>query len=297
MIYRSGKLMKTRTMNFMPLLITIPSIVMGVAAMYYSKVPTSIWAQNVAYLVIAGLISYFVVLSKPKVRESQFYIVSILISILFILLTFISAGMEGVHRWVSIGIIRFNVSMIVLPIIIISTWRLLQVNQLWAAIITTLAVSILMLVQPDASQLTGFAIPMMVMLYNKADKKLLRLFILGILAVLIILSWVFLDNLPAAAYVEEIVGLLGNMGLIWLVLGVISLVILPVPFILFPPKDLKLPSICLGLYFIIILVSTLFGNFPVPLMGYGISPIIGYFISITWYVRKKHLHYKDVPVK
>jgi cell division protein FtsW (lipid II flippase) len=290
MIYRSGKLMKARTMNFMPLLITIPSIVMGVVAMYYSKVPTSIWAQNVAYLVIAGLISYFVVLSKPKVRESQFYIVSILISILFILLTFLSEGMEGVHRWVSIGIIRFNVSMIVLPIIIISTWRLLEANQLWAAVITIITVSILLLVQPDASQLTGFAIPMMVMLYNKSDKKLLRLFILGILAVLIILSWVFLDNLPAVAYVEEIVGLLGNMGLIWLVLGVISLVILPVPFILFPPKDLKLPSICLGLYFIIILVSTLFGNFPVPLMGYGISPIIGYFISITWYVRKKHLH-------
>jgi cell division protein FtsW (lipid II flippase) len=290
MIYRSGKLMKARTRNFIPLLITMPSIVMGAAAMYYNKIPTSIWAQNVAYLVIAGLISYFVVLSKPKVIGSQYYNISILISISLLLLTFISAGMEGVHRWVSIGMIRFNVSMIVLPIVVISTWRLLEANQLWAAVITIITVSILMLVQPDASQLTGFAIPMMVMLYNKTDKKLLRLFILGILAVLIILSWMFLDNLPAVAYVEEIVGLLGNMGLLWLVLGVISLVILPVPFILFPPKNLILPSICLGLYFIIILISTLFGNFPVPLMGYGISPIIGYFISITWYARKKHQH-------
>lgn len=281
--------MKARTINFIPLLISIPSVVMGAAAMYYNKVPTSIWAQNVAYFVIAGLISYFVILSKPKVRGTRFYNISIVISILFILLTFISAGMEGVHRWVSIGIISFNVSMIVLPIIIISTWRLLEANQLWTAVITTLAVSILMFAQPDASQLTGFAIPMMVMLYNKADKKLLRLFILGILAVLIILSWVFLDNLPAVAYVEEIVGLLASMGLLWLVLGIISLVILPVPFILFPPKNLKLPSICLGLYFIIILISTLFGNFPVPLMGYGISPIIGYFVSITWYARAKSI--------
>lgn len=277
--------MKARTISFIPLLITIPSIVIGIAAMYYNKVPTSIWAQNAAYLVVIGLISYFVALSKPKVRGSQFYNISILISILFILLTFINAGMEGVHRWVSIGIIRFNVSMIVLPIIIISTWRLLQANQLWAAVITIVAVSILMLVQPDASQLTGFTIPMIVMLYNRSDKKLLRLFIIGILTVLVILSWVFLDNLPAVAYVEEIVGLLANMGLLWIALGVISLVILPVPFILFPPKNLILPSRCLGLYFILILISTLFGNFPVPLMGYGISPIIGYFISITWYAR------------
>jgi hypothetical protein len=289
MIYRSGKLMKIRTLNFIPLLITIPSIVMGTAAMYYNKVPTSIWAQNAAYLIIAGLISYIVVLSKPKVKGSKFYNMSIVISILFILLTFISAGMEGVHRWVSIGIIRFNVSMIVLPLVIISIWRLLEANQLWSAVIAIITVSILILIQPDASQLTGFAIPIMVMLYNKADKKLLRLFILGVLAMLIILSWVFLDNLPAVAYVEGIVGLLGNMGLLWLVLGVISLVVLPVPFILFPPKNFKLPSICLGLYFIIILISTLFGNFPVPLMGYGISPIIGYFISITWYAKAKSI--------
>jgi cell division protein FtsW (lipid II flippase) len=287
MIYRSGKLMKVKAINFIPLSIAIPAVAIGVIAMYYNKVPTSIWAQNAAYLVIAGLISGFVVSRKPKVREGKFYNISILISILFLILTFISAGMEGVHRWVSTGIISFNISMIVLPIVIISTWRLLQANELWVAVITMLAVSILIFFQPDASQLTGFAIPMMVMLYNKLDKKLLRLFILGILALLIILSWVFLDNLPAVAYVEGIVGLLANMGLLWLVLGVISLIILPVPFILFPPKNLKLPSICLGLYVIIILISTLFGNFPVPLMGYGISPIIGYFIAITWYARAK----------
>jgi len=78
-----------------------------------------------------------------------------------------------------------------------------------------------------------------------------------------------------------------NMGLIWLIIGVISLAILPIPFILFPPKNLKLPSVCVGLYFVIILGSTLLGNFPVPLMGYGISPIIGYYIEITWYAKSK----------
>ena len=49
----------------------------------------------------------------------------------------------------------------------------------------------------------------------------------------------------------------------------------------------QLPSMCVGLYFIIILISTFWGNFPVPLMGYGISPIIDYFIAITWYAKSK----------
>lgn len=75
------------------------------------------------------------------------------------------------------------------------------------------------------------------------------------------------------------------MGSMWLTMGMISLIILPIPFILFPPKNLRLPSICLGLYFIIISASTLLGNFPVILRGYGVSLIIGYFIAITWYAR------------
>lgn len=279
--------MKLRSANFTPLIFTIPAITIGAIVMYHNEIPILIWAQNIFILVMAGFISFFAVSSKFNMKRNNFSTISILISLLLIILTFISPGMDGVHRWLSIGIIKFNVSMIVLPILIIELWKLSQIKGLSFTIITTIAISILLLIQPDASQLTGFAIPMMFMLCSKTDKKVLRLLIFGILSILIVLSWVFLDSLPKVAYVEGILSLLANMGLIWLTLGVLSLIILPVPFILFPPKNLKLPSICVGLYFIIILISTFFGNFPLPLMGYGISPIIGYFISITWYTKSK----------
>lgn len=38
----------------------------------------------------------------------------------------------------------------------------------------------------------------------------------------------------------------------------------------------------LGCYFSLILLAILFGNFPAMVMGYGISPIIGYFIGLIW---------------
>jgi hypothetical protein len=60
-----------------------------------------------------------------------------------------------------------------------------------------------------------------------------------------------------------------------------------VTFLLLPPGESKLSSACIGLYYILIIVSTLFGNFPVPLMGYGISPIIGYYAAMTWYAKVK----------
>ena len=279
--------MKLRSANFTPLIFTIPAITIGAIAMYHNEIPTLIWAQNIFILVMAGFISSFAVSSKFNMKRNSFSTISILISLLLIILTFISPGIDGVHRWLSIGIIKFNVSMIVLPILIIELWKLSRIKGLSFTIIITIVVSTLLSIQPDASQLTGFAIPMMFMLCSKTDKKVLRLLIFGMLSILIVLSWVFLDSLPPVTYVEGILSLLANMGLIWLILGVLSLIILPVPFILFPPKNLKLPSICVGLYFIIILISTFFGNFPVPLMGYGISPIIGYFISITWYAKSK----------
>ncbi len=278
---------KLRLLNFVSLIIPIPSIAIGAIVMYHNKVSVFIWAQNIACLVITGIISYFIVSNRFKMIKSKTRGTFILISLLLLILTLISPGMNGVHRWVSVGIIKFNVSFIVLPIMIVELWKMSQIKGLRFTAVITVAISTLLAIQPDASQLTGFAIPMMVMLCSKADKQRLRTFIVGILTILIIFSWMFLDNLPAVAHVERIVSLLANMGLMWLIIGIISLAILPIPFILFPPKSLKLPSICVGLYFIIILVSTLFGNFPVPLMGYGISPIIGYYISITWYAKSK----------
>jgi len=278
---------KMRLLNFIPLIIPIPSIVIGAIVMYQNKVSFFIWAQNIACLVITGLISYFIVSNKSKTIRNKTNGTFILISLFFLIITLISPGINGVHRWVSIGIVKFNVSFIVLPMMIIELWKISQLKGLGLTVVLTLAISILLAIQPDASQLTGFAIPMMVMLCSRLDKHHLRTFIVGILTILIIISWVFLDDLPAVAYVEKIVSLLANMGLMWFIVGVISLALLPMPFILFPPKNFKLPSICVGLYFMIILLSTLFGNFPIPLMGYGISPIIGYYISITWYTKSK----------
>lgn len=279
--------MKLRLANFTPLIITMPSITIGAIAMFYNKIPSFIWAQNMIFLALGGCISFLGVSSKFNMRKSKFYGIPILIPLLLIILTFVNPGISGVHRWLSIGIIKFNVSMIIIPILIIELWKLSQIKSLSFTIVTTIIISILLLIQPDASNLTGFAIPMIIMLCGKIDKKIHRLLMAGILSIFIILTWVFLDSLPPVTYVEGILNLLANMGLIWLVLGLLSLIILPVPFILFPPKNFKLPSICVGLYFIIILISTLYGNFPVPLMGYGISPIIGYLISITWYVHSK----------
>jgi hypothetical protein len=266
----------------------IPSIIIGVLAMYISKVPIAIFVQNIFYFILAGIISYFILLKKSKAKNNAcINATTIIVAVILLFLTFISSGIEGVHRWVSVGPIRFYVAAIVIPVIIIELWKLLQIRGWWFSATITIVISILLTLQPDASMLTAFTIPMILLLWNKININIFRSCIVVLLSALIIISWVFLDKLPPVSYVENIISLVANMGIIWLSLGVVSLAILPLPFIFFSPKKYKLLSVSIGMYFIIILTSTLFGNFPVPLMGYGVSPITGYFISITWYAKSK----------
>lgn len=276
-----------RLSGLLPLFIALPSVVIGSMAMHFNGISTIIWSQNIVGLLIAGFISYYMLQRKPKIERGKSSSFTVLISIILLLLTFLDIGLDGVHRWISIGPIKFYIGSIVMPILIIELWRILQTQNWWIPTIITIGVSVLLVLQPDASQTTAFLIPMLIILFSEANNNIYRYFAISVLPLLIIVPWIFLDNLSPVVYVEDILILVSNMGFLWLVLGIISLVILPLPFILVPQENFKLLSISLGIYFMLILISTILGNFPVPLMGYGISPIIGYFIAITWLIKTK----------
>jgi cell division protein FtsW (lipid II flippase) len=261
----------------------LPAIMIGALAMYRSNVPIAIWGQNFLGLVIAFLLSNFLI-RKTKIINNNF---TMLITITLLLFSFMDSGLEGVHRWISFGLIRFYVTSILLPVLIIKLWETAEKYNIWISTFITILVSVIITLQPDASQATAFVIPMSLILCPKINNNYLRYIVLGLFSLIVIWSWLHLDTLSPVPYVENIVKMVANMGIGWLILGIISLVMLPLPFIIFPPEKNKSLSICLGIYYTTILLSTMFGNFPVPLMGYGVSPILGYFIGLTWLVNSK----------
>lgn len=264
-------------------LIPLPTIIIGSMAMYRNDISIITWGQNIFGLILAMLLSYLVSRNHNFIDNTF----TIPISILLLLLTFLDSGLQGVHRWVSIGPIRFYVASIVLPILIMGLWKIRKNTNWWISVIITTGVSLLLALQPDASQTTAFIIPMAIILFSNTNKNYFRFSVLGVFSLIIAFTWIYLDTLPPVAYVEGIVKMVAEMGIVWFALGITSLVILPLPFILFPARNNKLLSICLGTYFTVVMISTLFGNFPVPLMGYGISPILGYLIAIAWLINAK----------
>lgn len=263
------------------LLIPAPSVIVGVLAMITNSVPNTLYLQNIISVIVLWIGSCFVIRTKGTNRGNFSFIITVIIVLLFIL-TFIDSGISGVHRWISIGPIKLYITSILIPLLVILLWEQFnKANNLFAILVTCL-VSIILLLQPDASQMTSFGIVMIILFYKKINKKVVLGILISILILMIIFSWIFLDSLPSVTYVEEIIRLVIEMGFMWTIFGIVSLIILIFPFILFPRNGYKLLSRCIGLYYILVLTTTYFGNFPVPMMGFGISPIIGYFFALTW---------------
>lgn len=272
----------------MPISMMAPTITFGAFTIYQHHIPISIWIQNIACLIFLSFISLILFTPKINILESNHRKFLLPTCLLLLMVTLVNHGMEGVHRWISIGFIKLNIAMIVMPIILIELWYALKTKGFKFVWVIALVVTLLLFLQPDASQLTGFALPMMVMLCLSVNSKAIRFIMISVFSLFVILSWVFLDTLPPVAYVEGIFTMAADLGLPWLIFGILSLAALPILFLLFPPKNEEILSRCIGFYYVIIIISTFFGNFPVPLMGYGISPVIGIYISLIWYVKSRN---------
>jgi hypothetical protein len=94
------------------------------------------------------------------------------------------------------------------------------------------------------------------------------------------------DPLEAVPHVEGIVHLATSSGLAWLVASIVALMLLPVPFVLNWVKHRDHhEGMGLAVYFVTVCIAALVAPFPVPVLGFGLSPVLGYFVALGWTVR------------
>jgi hypothetical protein len=265
------------------LLIPIPALFLGINTMRYFDIPKSIWLINLVctlLLICIGLIINN--LEKFKNKNLIYFLIFLLT------LTFFDKGFMDVHRWLSLGNFKLNIGLIITPILIIEVNKI-QNSPL--ALFLSFIVLLIFLFQPDASQVTAFSLSILLILWERIKITTVRYFALLVSLSSIIFTWLFLDKLPPVEYVENILQMTNKMGVLYGVFSILSLMILPLPFLMKYPKDCKLVSYALGIYFTLLIVSTFFGNFPVMILGYGISPIIGYYVALIWLIGKEPPQY------
>jgi hypothetical protein len=258
-------------------------LIVGALVMRQHDVPSSRWGLNlIGGVLSAAICAVFLARSRTAMSKTAANI-SACLAVVALAATFAMAGSMGVHRWIPVGPLTVHAGAICLPVLIVALGVLDAFGGKlpWAPLFLAISAATLLLLQPDAAQATAFAGAAFTLLIAKGQRARAAWVVALVIAVLAAWTWTRLDPLAPVPYVEGIVGLARQSGPAWLVASIAALAVLPLPFFVSPLSCHSAVARALGVYLCICILAPLFGHFPVPLVGFGLSPIVGYFVALT----------------
>lgn len=245
------------------------------------------WGVHLGSFLI-GLIFYHVILAISENRVRKVLPVAALAGFAAIAATLSGSGLSGVFRWHDIGALRIQPSALLSPAILVFAITQRHSQTIRMHLFLT-GVQIVQILQPDAAQATAFGMSAIV-LAMAGDSGRRKFIWAPIYAGSIALAWCRPDPLQPVAFVEDIVSRAFALSP---VAGILALAA-AVPFILTPYAignqgllhvKHRTPETVMAVYFLALLVAPLFGAFPVPLLGYGPSSVIGAFMGLAFLKR------------
>jgi hypothetical protein len=262
-------------------MLVVPAILMGIYVAFSANISILKFAPNIAATLI-GILFFIIIECWALSIKKNIFSIS-LVSLFIIFLSFFSHGLESVHRWIAIGPIFLNVSMVFVPVILYAMSTTVGLIPL----ILSIPLSIIFIFQPDAGQATAFALgSVIIFIFNHQLNAKVRIIGSSFAFFSTLLAWKSPDPLLPVKHVEQILSLALNNGILIFAITLISIFLLHLPFILAILKNSKLTISFLPLSYFVYLLTTFivtqFGNFPVPIVGAGAASILGWFLMISF---------------
>jgi len=270
------------------LLVPAPAVMLGVFVMAQSGIKPRVWGQNLAVWLVATTLCAAATRIVPAAeRNLRFGLVLMLAVVIALALSLGCPGLDGVHRWLSFGTVRLHAASILLPAFLIGLGDIQRERGSWTVRVLILITAGLLAIQPDASQASAFAIAVGAhWFFRKPASGAMSLAEPATMLGLVIFSWTRPDPLGSVPHVEGIFRLAASIGSAWAFVAVGFLILLPSPFFAaslgWRGSSNGRTALALGMYFAATLLAPTVGHFPVPVMGYGASPILGFFVGLGW---------------
>jgi cell division protein FtsW (lipid II flippase) len=190
--------------------------------------------------------------------------------------TLVAPGIAGVHRWLPLGPLRVNASAALAP------WLLLALADAdrarrWGAVAAAVGVQAVHLVQPDAAQATALALGALPLLLGRVGNLRVGITVAAILLGLAAAAWSRPDPLPALPHVERVLSLTVARGPLWAAAGALATAALFAPALLGLRGSGHGVGAGAALYLAGQLGATFVGNYPVPVLGAGAGPVLGWW--------------------
>lgn len=252
-------------------LVILPAVSLGVLAMLCASVSPMLWGQQAAAWMIFALLAWPLRRAIPKVSAS------LLSGMLLILLaaSLLGEEVDGARRWLDLGIFNINTAMLVLPALLVTLYSTKCPYPF------LLGTAVVICVQPDLSQLMAFSVAVLPLLWQRRNERLWTAACVLSLAAFAIRCLLVPVSVAPVECCEGILTMLGEVSPLLLFAGVIALAVIPVWFAYRFFRRGGLYLLSLAAYYAITLLFILSGEYPVPFMGFGLSPIAGYFLALA----------------
>ena len=260
----------------------IPALLGSFLILNFVAAPPSLLVQQVVVALLAVVAATF------ALRHSQKSIALkvrpwLLMSMAVLLCAPILSTSSAPHRWLGFFGFRLYIAPVVLPIFLLIWYRTFSGDKTTASlsIIAALVIGMGLYVQLDAAQLTAFAIATVPLIWISDKSLLMRLLPVAVLLGAAAASWNIPDPLTPVPYVEGVFILAARLSN-WALLSAVIAVALPVLSLAwFAYRMRSLGVFSVSLYFTALFLLAPAQVTPVPLLGFGAGPILGYFLMVS----------------
>lgn len=257
---------------------------LGAAIMAASGSPVGAWRLHLAALLpgvlFAGLLARF---GRPRLGVLAPWLG--LGAVALVLCTLLFPGPEGVRRWLPLGPAVLHASALGTPWVLFACAQWAGQGGWWKASALSLALQLLHYAQPDAGQAAALALGFTALWLTASQKSWLADLALVFHGWLGFRTWAKGDSLAPVPHVEGIVDLGHALGGTWAIASQLA------PWLLAGACGVgawmawrrgpeRLGWACVGGYFAGLVAASRLGHFPVPVLGFGLGPLVGAFTAL-----------------
>lgn len=280
----------------------IPALLGSVFLMHSSGVSSVlIWQQLLVFLV-PSLVLWLATRQRhlPATNKTAQFGSLILASCLFLPLIIDRA--EGPQRWLNIGPLRLYLAPILLPTLMLYLEvirREMQTKAIWLSL-PVFAASAALVLQPDAAQMSAFACSCIPIILASEMAKPLRAIVTLSLLVCVFAVWQIPDPLEPVAHVEGVFHLAAQSSSFELIFALVAAALPSAVLLLCAWTSSSVGLFAVGIYYAAILSLSPLKITPVPLLGFGAGPILGYVFltfAVSAFSAKKPAMRPAMPIR
>lgn len=257
----------------------IAAVALGLAYLAMAGAPPRYLLVNSAALAIGFLL---LGLAAPLARAGHRAraLVTLTLAVMLLLATLFGRSVEGATRWLQLGGLTVQPSLILLPLLAVNFAR---ARNAWSTAGVGIA-ALTLAIQPDRAMAAALAAAMLALVIPRQDRHGLVALAAALAAFAVTMARP--DTQGAMPFVDQIFYTAFLVGPLAGLAVVIGAMLLPLPGLFGTRGQETSAGAVFAAMWLAIVAAALIGNYPTPLVGYGGSAIIGYVLSLAAFPRR-----------